>query len=76
MNNKPMPLFKSPVSVHNVHHFQYEGGPIQQTGSSDCAGPARTHTLLPLIVNPDHYIAIHQVFHHLHVHWRALRRSQ
>lgn len=38
MGNEPMSLLKSPVLVHSVHHFQYEGGQIQRTGSSDCAG--------------------------------------
>lgn len=33
-----MTLFKSPILAHNGHHFQYEGGQIQQTVSSGCAG--------------------------------------
>lgn len=38
MGNKPVSLFQSPILVPDAQHFQYEGGQIQQAGSSVCGG--------------------------------------
>jgi len=44
--NGQMSLFKSPILVHNVHHYQYKGGRIHQTGSSDCADHSQKLNLI------------------------------